>query len=220
MLSSRNMLGLLAAFAASKRVVGESGEAAVHGWDHWSYKMLGLSLGVWVLLTLVSSQSSGKETENKKGEKGRAVEVDSSFYTFQRQYLFVYYTVMLADWLQGTNMYTLYQVGCAPLLSPTLLVRQYCTGHPGNSCNEVTLCLCVIACYHPPPKICIDRVTGLILGLSSSPASCLQRFSGLWSGGGWTCLVGDQAAYSSAFLRYVSMLLGFPRLLPSVANTG
>ena len=37
------------------------------------------------------------------------LQVDASFYAFQRNYLFVYYTIMLADWLQGTNMYTLYQ---------------------------------------------------------------------------------------------------------------
>ena len=32
-----------------------------------------------------------------------------AFRRFQVQYLAVYLTVMLADWLQGTNMYTLYQ---------------------------------------------------------------------------------------------------------------
>jgi MFS family permease len=31
-----------------------------------------------------------------------------SFRLFQTQYLTVYLTIMLADWLQGTNMYTLY----------------------------------------------------------------------------------------------------------------
>lgn len=31
------------------------------------------------------------------------------FLRFQYKYLVVYLTVMLADWLQGTNMYTLYQ---------------------------------------------------------------------------------------------------------------
>eukprot|EP00658_Telonema_sp_P-2_P078038 TRINITY_DN7217_c0_g3_i2.p1 TRINITY_DN7217_c0_g3~~TRINITY_DN7217_c0_g3_i2.p1 ORF type:complete len:435 (-),score=106.81 TRINITY_DN7217_c0_g3_i2:242-1546(-) len=30
------------------------------------------------------------------------------FASFQRKYLFVYLTIFLADWLQGTNMYTLY----------------------------------------------------------------------------------------------------------------
>lgn len=32
-----------------------------------------------------------------------------AFRAFQRQYLIVYSIVMMADWLQGTNMYTLYQ---------------------------------------------------------------------------------------------------------------
>lgn len=33
-----------------------------------------------------------------------------AFRMFQLQYLSVYLTVMLADWMQGTNMYTLYMV--------------------------------------------------------------------------------------------------------------
>ena len=35
---------------------------------------------------------------------------EDGFKQFQREYLWVYYLVMFADWLQGTNMYTLYQV--------------------------------------------------------------------------------------------------------------
>merc|ERR1711871_1491972 len=31
------------------------------------------------------------------------------FRQFQFRYLLVYYIIMMADWLQGTNMYTLYQ---------------------------------------------------------------------------------------------------------------
>eukprot|EP00392_Amoebophrya_sp_AT5.2_P000281 g281.t1 len=38
----------------------------------------------------------------------RARQVEG-FKTFQAQYLVVYLTIMLADWLQGTNMYTLYE---------------------------------------------------------------------------------------------------------------
>ena len=41
-----------------------------------------------------------------KQKKGRKVTVN--FRLFQAQYLSVYLVVMLADWLQGTNMYTLY----------------------------------------------------------------------------------------------------------------
>mmetsp|Transcript_27907 Transcript_27907/g.64849 ORF Transcript_27907/g.64849 Transcript_27907/m.64849 type:complete len:454 (-) Transcript_27907:99-1460(-) len=48
---------------------------------------------------------------------GKSEEADShpivgdqvpKFRAFQREYLVVYYIIMLADWLQGTNMYTLY----------------------------------------------------------------------------------------------------------------
>lgn len=34
----------------------------------------------------------------------------SAFTSFRRQYLTVYFLVMFADWLQGTHMYSLYQV--------------------------------------------------------------------------------------------------------------
>ena len=37
-------------------------------------------------------------------------EVSWEFRKFQLSYLVVYLVIMLADWLQGTNMYTLYSV--------------------------------------------------------------------------------------------------------------
>lgn len=43
-----------------------------------------------------------------KSEKTVAVKTLKSFRLFQVQYLTVYLIIMLADWLQGTNMYTLY----------------------------------------------------------------------------------------------------------------
>ena len=38
-----------------------------------------------------------------------SAEEPADFRAFQRNYLFVYLIIMLADWLQGTNMFTLYQ---------------------------------------------------------------------------------------------------------------
>jgi hypothetical protein len=48
--------------------------------------------------------NSKKQTQNLQAPK--------EFKSFQRQYLTVYFLVMFADWLQGTHMYTLYQVLC------------------------------------------------------------------------------------------------------------
>jgi hypothetical protein len=38
------------------------------------------------------------------------VKTSKAFRLFQVQYLTVYLIIMCADWLQGTNMYTLYAV--------------------------------------------------------------------------------------------------------------
>merc|ERR1719162_345295 len=53
-----------------------------------------------------SAVLSGKEDkENKAKPSGEDV---GRFRKFQRQFLVVYVIIMTADWLQGTNMYTLY----------------------------------------------------------------------------------------------------------------
>lgn len=51
--------------------------------------------------------STGSAQSNKKHNKSKA------FRWFQAHYLSVYLITMLADWLQGTNMYTLYSVRAA-----------------------------------------------------------------------------------------------------------
>ena len=49
-------------------------------------------------------EAGGKKKGGGKKGGGDA----ASFAAFQREYLVVYLVIMLADWLQGTNMYTLY----------------------------------------------------------------------------------------------------------------
>ncbi len=78
---------------------------------------------IWILFVLLGAVSglqvifdkgvaagpaeSSRTSRRRDGGKGR--EKDSaSFFWFQMQYLSVYLIVMLADWLQGPNMYTLY----------------------------------------------------------------------------------------------------------------
>lgn len=76
-------------------------------WPAWAIQVfLGVS-GVTLCVALaqrVMDKDSGDATSARpSGPKVAA------FRAFQRQYLVVYSIVMMADWLQGTNMYTLYQ---------------------------------------------------------------------------------------------------------------
>jgi MFS transporter, MFS domain-containing protein family, molybdate-anion transporter len=49
-----------------------------------------------------------KEAEQDHSRRKIEEKKLAKFRLFQIQYLSVYFIVMLADWLQGTNMYTLY----------------------------------------------------------------------------------------------------------------
>ena len=50
------------------------------------------------------SDTTKKEDKKKKTEE----ELHAEFGSFRRQYILVYLVIMLADWMQGTHMYTLY----------------------------------------------------------------------------------------------------------------
>eukprot|EP00903_Cladosiphon_okamuranus_P018949 g17426.t1 len=72
-----------------------------------------LVAGEWLFDRQQRSSPAGGKEATKAGQNGRGEAVGgpsaASFRRFQYKYLIVYLTVMLADWLQGTNMYTLYQ---------------------------------------------------------------------------------------------------------------
>jgi len=64
-----------------------------------------------------SSKQSTTNGKNKKQTNGNGSDADShhhmskkhkEFNAFRRQYMIVYLVIMLADWMQGTHMYTLY----------------------------------------------------------------------------------------------------------------
>jgi hypothetical protein len=78
-------------------------------WPLWaSASCLGL------LLCLLSLHTADKLFAAKRSRQrfGAATTRpdDEAFARFQQQYLAVYALIMLADWLQGTHMYSLYQV--------------------------------------------------------------------------------------------------------------
>jgi len=89
----------------------------IWGWPTWSVECLaGLTVlcGVLVLLHygFGENEESNKPLHGLNGvhQNGDTQERRKSFEACQRKYLAVYLIIMLADWLQGTNMYTLYQV--------------------------------------------------------------------------------------------------------------
>ncbi|KAF0697799.1 Aste57867_11542 [Aphanomyces stellatus] len=72
-------------------------------WPVWATGTCVALATVFALLHLLDKMRS---TQPATG--GKKV-TPKDFVVFQREYLVVYWTVMFADWLQGPNMYTLYQ---------------------------------------------------------------------------------------------------------------
>ncbi|KAJ8612095.1 hypothetical protein CTAYLR_002422 [Chrysophaeum taylorii] len=81
---------------------------AVSTWPAWAMRLFGGLLagcgGIRCARRMVTMQHAGTNKTSSKVEGSKVRE----FRAFQLEYLLVYLTVMLADWLQGTNMYTLY----------------------------------------------------------------------------------------------------------------
>ena len=78
--------------------------------ESWPAPLSNLFCGLLLLLTILEGMRRLKTATTPTTErvtrqtKGKV----SEFNAFQREYLAVYFVIMLADWLQGTNMYTLY----------------------------------------------------------------------------------------------------------------
>ena len=80
-------------------------------WPTWAMRtveVLSLLIGVLSLLQFLMATKQSKSSLTT-GESATA-QTSSAFRLFQVQYLTVYLIIMCADWLQGTNMYTLYAV--------------------------------------------------------------------------------------------------------------
>jgi len=81
-------------------------------WPEWALDIL-LTMTVLLTITIVVTQYlyvSDDDTESKKeseDEKSK-VALKKEFDIFRRKYIMVYLVIMLADWMQGTHMYTLY----------------------------------------------------------------------------------------------------------------
>ena len=68
-------------------------------------------LAIASVITQYLFPSDGETTEKSENdtidEKTR-VDLKKQFDGFRRKYILVYLVIMLADWMQGTHMYTLY----------------------------------------------------------------------------------------------------------------
>eukprot|EP01032_Pedospumella_encystans_P001527 gene1527-1769_t len=84
----------------------ESRLVALLGWPEWALRIIS-ALSVLVGLTSLFQAIVVRESNDDKRD-GSTKAMTVEFRLFQFQYLGVYLTIMLADWLQGTNMFTLY----------------------------------------------------------------------------------------------------------------
>ena len=77
----------------------------------WPYWALGtISLLVFLIIVIVVLQAFVFAEQERWDISGQSSKIPKGFRLFQFQYFLVYFVTMLADWLQGTNMYTLYAV--------------------------------------------------------------------------------------------------------------
>lgn len=95
--------------------------SALPDWPRWAIHLLFIMSGLLALTFLVSRQFTPEDEKNLNGhddqggttdgtgKDGRSLkDLHADFNGFRRQYITVYLVIMLADWMQGTHMYTLY----------------------------------------------------------------------------------------------------------------
>jgi len=80
-------------------------------WPGWALDIL-MIMAVFLVITLIATQfyTPKDETEEEEENKNASnvVALKKQFNVFRRKYITVYMVIMLADWMQGTHMYTLY----------------------------------------------------------------------------------------------------------------
>lgn len=84
-------------------------------WPEWAVNLL-LSMTAALCFTLTINHFYTPDDETETEEEKKLLKsahkthesLHSEFNTFRRSYLTVYLVIMLADWMQGTHMYTLY----------------------------------------------------------------------------------------------------------------
>lgn len=97
--------------------------SALPDWPRWAIHLLFIMSGLLALTFLVSrlftpedeknlsgdDKKGGGAVNGKGGKDGKSLKaLHVEFNSFRREYIAVYLVIMLADWMQGTHMYTLY----------------------------------------------------------------------------------------------------------------
>jgi MFS family permease len=81
-------------------------------WPEWALDVLLIMTALLITTIFVTSfftpDDERKDLDKSTYVKSHHAEIHASFNSFRRQYLAVYLVIMLADWMQGTHMYTLY----------------------------------------------------------------------------------------------------------------
>jgi MFS family permease len=75
----------------------------------WAVEIFGGLCAVAIGLTLIRKLLDNQNDSSRKKPSPSDTAQAARFASFQRSYLTVYVIVMLADWMQGTHMYTLYK---------------------------------------------------------------------------------------------------------------
>ena len=81
----------------------------IFGWPLWISRTI-IILCSAISIVGIFQLDQLRQLNNALSNSAIAHEVTWKFRKFQLSYLIVYLIIMLADWLQGTNMYTLYSV--------------------------------------------------------------------------------------------------------------
>lgn len=81
----------------------------VPDWPAWASRTFLVLASITSCVAIGERIASKRNSDGKEEEEKPSGEKLAEFRSFQRQYLIVYTIIMGADWLQGTNMYTLYQ---------------------------------------------------------------------------------------------------------------
>lgn len=84
-------------------------------WPEWAVNLL-LTMTTALLITLLTNYFYTPDDEKESEEEKKLLKstqkthesLHAEFNTFRYSYLSVYLVIMLADWMQGTHMYTLY----------------------------------------------------------------------------------------------------------------
>lgn len=96
--------------------VNQTAKNLLPDWPEWALDIL-LIMTVLLFITSLATQFHGfsceddeskNKTETFKKASTSTASLEKQFDEFRWKYILVYYVIMLADWMQGTHMYTLY----------------------------------------------------------------------------------------------------------------